>query len=413
MKTNLRKIACTEPVSRTADQRLRLAVLGATGSIGRQTIDIAAAHPDRFEVVALTVNTRVEQAAEACRRVHPRFLVVCNPDYADKTRQLLDGTDVSVLVGADAMADVAAHPDVDMVVTATVGYSGLLPTIRAIQGGKDIALANKETLVVAGDLIRNYLIDSPSRIFPVDSEHSAIAQCLRGEDANTVSRLIITASGGPFRTWSADAMATASPMDALHHPNWAMGAKITIDSATMMNKAFEIIEAHYLFGIPADRIKAVIHPQSVIHSMVEFCDGAIKAQLGTPDMHLPIAYTLGMNNRIADASKKLSLADITALTFERPDINKFPCLQYADLVLSRRGNTACVINAANEVAVDAFLGGHIRIVDFCDVIDYALQHVGFIRQPSLDDLVQSNTLARRVASERVEEIKNALSINNF
>lgn len=405
MINSLRKIACTEPVCRVPGQRLRLAILGATGSIGRQTIDIAAAHPELFSVVAITTNTRVEQAVEACRRVRPQFLAVSDAAHADRARQLLDGSGVTVLAGAEALCAVATHRDVDMVVTATVGYSGLLPTIHAIQAGKDIALANKETLVVAGDLIRRCLESSPSRIFPVDSEHSAIAQCLRGEASDSVRRLIITASGGPFRTWSAEAMATASPADALRHPNWSMGAKITIDSATMMNKAFEIIEAHYLFGIPADRIQAVIHPQSVVHSMVEFNDGAIKAQLGTPDMHLPIAYALGVNNRIDGAAQQLSFDDFMSLTFERPDVGKFPCLDYARQVLTRGGNTACVINAANEVAVDAFLGGHIRFDDFGKVIDYALQNVAFIDSPDLDALVHTNNLARATAQQQVSAIQ--------
>jgi 1-deoxy-D-xylulose-5-phosphate reductoisomerase len=289
--------------------------------------------------------------------------------------------------------------DIDMVVTATVGYSGLEPTIRAIRANKDIALANKETLVVAGALINKLLKQSKSRIFPVDSEHSAIAQCLAGEDEKCVRSLIVTASGGPFRTWQKADLERATAADALKHPNWSMGAKITIDSATMLNKAFELIEAHYLFNISPNRIHAVVHPQSVVHSMVEFVDGAIKAQLGVPDMKLPIAYALGESSRLADVSAPLTLDAMTQLTFERPDYDKFPCLGLAPLSLERGGNTACIVNAANEVANLAFRQGRIGFNDIYRTILSTLEHTAFIDAPSYDDYVATNFEAVRYAEQ--------------
>lgn len=303
-----------------------------------------------------------------------------------------------------ALAESVEADDIDMVLTATVGYSGLEPTIHAIKAGKDIALANKETLVVAGDLIYKLLNDSGSKIYPVDSEHSAIAQCLMGEDPSKVNRLLITASGGPFRTWTKEQIAGATAADALHHPNWNMGAKITIDSATMINKAFEIIEAHHLFGIDGNRIEAVVHPQSIVHSMVEFVDGAIKAQLGIPDMHLPIAFALGEHRRLAGAEKKLRLEDYSTLTFERPDPVKFPCLGFAQLCLSRGGTTACAVNAANEIAVAAFLSGKIRFTDIYQTIITTLENTTFIAAPGYEDYVAVNAEARAKASEYIDKL---------
>jgi len=379
---------------------IRLAVLGATGSIGRQALDIVASHPERYRVSVLTTNRRIEDVVELSVRHRPALVVVTDETkYAEACRLLRRaGVTAEVAAGATAMEAAVSRDDVDMVLTATVGYSGLLPTVAAIRAGKNIALANKETLVVAGDYIRTMPEVGNVRIYPVDSEHSAIAQCLRGEDLATVDRLIITASGGPFRTWDIDRMAYATAADALHHPNWTMGAKITIDSATMMNKAFEIIEAHHLFGIAPDRISAIVHPQSIVHSMVRFDDGAVKAQLGVPDMHLPIAYAMGLNNRMPGASRLLDFEDMTALTFERPDSRRFPCLDFAHVALDRRGTAACVINAANEIAVAAFLAGRIRFTDFARIIGETLERVPHITDPSLDDYVAINNEARTVAS---------------
>lgn len=378
-----------------------IAVLGATGSIGSQTLDIIAAHPERYRATVLTAGTRVDRLVELARRFRPRLAVIARDELYGELRRGLEGCGVECAAGAEALAACVEAPDIDTVLTATVGYSGLAPTIRAIRAGRDIALANKETLVVAGELITGLLASSSSRVFPVDSEHSAIAQCLRGEDPATVRRLIITASGGPFSTWTAERMLTARAADALNHPNWSMGAKITVDSATMMNKAFEIIEARYLFGIDAGRIKALVHPQSIVHSMVEFTDGAIKAQLGVPDMHVPIAYALGENSRLADAAPALTLEQMSSLTFEQPDPERFPCLTLAHTALERGGNVACTINGANEVAVDAFLHDRIAFPDIYNIICRTLDSVPFVASPGYDDLVATNAEARRIASELI------------
>ena len=387
--------------SKNRNSPTRLALLGATGSIGTQVLDLVAAHPDKFVVTAVTVNNSVERAIDICRKFDCKMLVIANSMHAEAVRRRVAEAlpKVDVRWGTDALSDAVVRDDVDMVVTATVGYSGFLPTLAAIEAGKDIALANKETLVVGGEYIRKCMQRSTSRIFPVDSEHSAIAQCLCGEDMDNVSRLILTASGGPFRTWTSERLKKATRNDALKHPNWDMGAKITIDSATMMNKAFEIIEAHYLFGTSSDRIEAIVHPQSIIHSMVEFNDGAIKAQLGLPDMHIPIAYALGLNRRIAGASEPLKPTNYASLTFEEPDISRFPCLGLASLALERKGNTACIINAANEVAVDAFLHDKISFTDIYRVIEKTLERVEYIASPGPDEFIATNDISRRIAFE--------------
>lgn len=385
------------------NQAKRIAVLGATGSIGRQTLDIVTRYPGQYDVEVLSAGSRVDQLAALCAVHKPRVAVIADERLLPQLKAAVEPLGVLALAGDEALADCVTAPAIDTVVTATVGYSGLAPTINAIKAGKDIALANKETLVVAGDLVNRLLADSRSKIYPVDSEHSAVAQCLAGEDIAAVDRLLITASGGPFRTWSAELMATATADDALKHPNWSMGPKITIDSATMLNKAFEIIEAHYLFGIEPQRISAVVHPQSIVHSMVQFVDGAVKAQLGVPDMRLPIAYALGQNTRLEGVSKPLALSDYASLTFEKPDVERFPCLSLAHLALEKRGNAACVINAANEVAVAAFLQNRIIFSDIYRIIMSTLDRVDFILNPTYDDYVATNAKARAVAAEAVAQ----------
>lgn len=377
--------------------RKRIAVLGSTGSIGTQTLDIIGRHPDMFEAATLVAGSNVDALAEQCRRFHPRRAVIAARSLYARLKDAVASMGIEVEAGSEAVAYAMATDDVDMVVTATVGYSGLAPTISAINAGKEIALANKETLVVAGDLVTRLLRRSGSRMIPVDSEHSAIYQCLAGERQESVSRLIITASGGPFRTFRKEDLEHVTPDDALRHPNWSMGAKITIDSATMLNKAFEIIEAHWLFGVPADRISAVVHPQSIVHSMVEFTDGAMKAQLGLPDMHLPISYALGLEKRMPTGEPAMTLADYAMLTFEAPDTGKFPCLTLAGYSLERGGNTACVVNAANEIANEAFRRGRIRFTDIYPVIMDTVDRVAFVAEPTLSDYVESNDEARRVA----------------
>lgn len=388
----------------------RIAVLGATGSIGRQALDIIGAYPDRYRPVVLAAGSKVDDLIELARRHRPRLAVIAREDLLPRLTEALSPLGIETAAGPKALAEAAEADDVDMVLTATVGYSGLEPTVHAIRAGKDIALANKETLVVAGDLIERLLKDSSSRIFPVDSEHSAIAQCLQGEDPESVERLLITASGGPFRTWPYERIRKATAADALRHPNWSMGAKITIDSSTMLNKAFEIIEARYLFGIPADRIEAVVHPQSIVHSMVEFRDGAIKAQLGLPDMHLPIAFALGEHTRLPGAEKPLHLSDYATLTFEKPDLERFPGLGLARHCLSRGGTAACAVNAANEIAVAAFLRGEIGFTDIYDTIVRTLESTTFVDKPEYGDYVAVNAEARARAAEYVAQTKSALTL---
>ena len=375
-----------------------IAVIGATGSIGTQTLEIISSHPELYRATVIAAGRRVDDLIALARKHRPALAVIADVNKYSVLRDALEPLGIETAAGEQALCDAVCRDDVDMVVTATVGYSGLAPTIAAIKAGKDIALANKETLVVAGQYITELLAKSKSRVFPVDSEHSAIYQCLDGEDRANVKKLIITASGGPFRKWTAEQMANAKASDALKHPNWSMGAKITIDSATMMNKAFEIIEAKWLFGFDGDQIEAVVHPQSIVHSMVEFTDGAIKAQLGLPDMKLPIAYALGEGKRLPGAEKPLRISDYAALTFERPDIEKFPCLTLAQEAMRRGGNSACVINAANEIAVAAFLDGKIGFNDIYSTIIRTLDAMPYIETPSYADFVATNNEARMFAT---------------
>ena len=367
-----------------------IAVLGSTGSIGTQTLDIISQFPDRFKAVVLAAGSNVDMLIRQSVEHRLALAIIADESKYAALREALEPLGIETAAGAAALADAMERPDFDTVVTATVGYSGLLPTVRAIRAGKDIALANKETLVVAGELVTRLLAESKTKVIPVDSEHSAIYQCLVGEDPSTVAKLIITASGGPFRTWTPEQTALATAAQALRHPRWTMGAKITIDSATMLNKAFEIIEARWLFGIAPERIEAVVHPQSIVHSMVEFIDGAVKAQLGIPDMHLPIRYALGDATRLPSAERPLSLTDYSTLTFEQPDPVRFPCLTLAHRALADGGNTACIINAANEVAVAAFLEGRITFPGIYDTITDALAHIPFVASPTLDDYVETH-----------------------
>ena len=360
-----------------------IAVLGCTGSIGTQTLDIIGEHPELYRASVLAAGRRVDDLIALARKHRPALAVIADENALPRLREALEPLGIRCEAGAEALAEAAALPEVDMVVTATVGYSGLAPTISAIRAGKDIALANKETLVVAGDYICRLLENS------------------HGEHRDTVRRLIITASGGPFRTWSRERIAAARAAEALRHPNWDMGAKITIDSATMMNKAFEIIEARWLFDMEPERITAIVHPQSIVHSMVEFTDGAIKAQLGVPDMRLPIAYALGCAHRLPHAERPLTMEQLATLTFEQPDTSRFPCLTLADEAIRRGGNTACIINAANEIAVDAYLHDRIGFYDIYDIITRTLGKATFTASPDYADYVASNAEARSIAAEMV------------
>lgn len=381
--------------------RKKIAILGSTGSIGTQTLDIIAEYPDRFEAAVLVAGSNVELLIKQALAFRPGYVIIADERQYARLSEALSQTGITVAAGTKAINDAMYIEDIDTVVTATVGYSGLEPTINAIKAGKRIALANKETLVVAGELITELLKNSQSEIIPVDSEHSAIYQCLVGETHESVKKLIITASGGPFRTKTAEELRHVTVKDALQHPNWAMGAKITIDSATMLNKAFEIIEARWLFGISPENIEAVVHPQSIVHSMVEFTDGAVKAQLGLPDMHLPIRYALGDATRLATSAPSLSLKDYAMLTFEAPDTDRFPCINFAYHALSCGGNTACIINAANEIAVAAFLHERIGFLEIKDIIESALEKIPFIEMPTYDDYVNTNTATRRYAESLI------------
>lgn len=383
----------------------RIAVAGSTGSIGTQTLDIIAANPDRFRATVLTAGRNADLLVEQALRFRPSLAVIDDAQAYPRVKEALAPHGIAIACGPEALADAMERDDVDMVVTATVGYSGLAPTLRAIRAGKDIALANKETLVVAGQLVSGLLRDSSTRVYPVDSEHSAIYQCLVGEDCSAVERLIITASGGPFLRMDAADLEKVTAAQALRHPNWHMGAKITIDSATMLNKAFEIIEARWLFDIDPGRISALVHPQSIVHSMVEFRDGAVKAQLGTPDMHLPIRYALGEATRLTSHQPPLTLEQMATLTFEKPDTGRFPCLSLAHTALEREGNAACVINAANEIANAAFREGRIGFNDIYRIITDTLDRTGFITDPSYADLVATNDEARAIAAEAVANTK--------
>lgn len=386
-------------------QHKNIAILGSTGSIGRQTLDIIAEYPERFCATVLVAGSKVEQLIEQAIKFRPQYALIADESKYAQLQEALAPHGIHTAAGAQAIADAMTLDCIDTVVTATVGYSGLAPTISAIKANKDIALANKETLVVAGELVTELLKKSTSKVVPVDSEHSAIYQCLVGEEPQSVKRLIITASGGPFRTFDAERLKTVTVKDALRHPNWDMGAKITIDSATMLNKAFEIIEAHWLFGIDANRIEAVVHPQSIIHSMVEFVDGAVKAQLGLPDMHLPIRYALGDASRLATNEPSLTLADYANLTFEVPDANRFPGINLSYFALEKGGNAACVINAANEIAVAAFLREQIGFLDIYKIILQSLEKMPFVASPSYEDYVNTNSATREYAELLVKQIK--------
>ena len=379
-----------------------VAILGSTGSIGTQTLDVIDRHSELFEVYALTAHSNIDLLVKQARIYRPEVVAIADERHYKRLREALDGLPVKVFAGADSICQIAAMSPIDTVVTAMVGYSGLLPTVRAIEAGKKIALANKETLVVAGELVTDLALRNRVDIVPIDSEHSAIFQCLVGENENSVEKLILTASGGAFRDTPKDDLRLATAADALRHPTWKMGAKITIDSATMINKGFEVIEARWLFDIPIDKIEVIIHPQSIVHSMVQFCDGSIKAQLGQPDMRHPIQYALTFPDRLDAQVERANLADIHQLTFEKPDYEKFRNLRLAYDALRRGGNIPCILNAANEVAVDAFLKGKIGFFAMSDIIEQTINETAFISSPTLDDYIATDREARARTSEKIK-----------
>jgi len=378
--------------------RRHIAILGSTGSIGRSTLEVIQQFPDRFQVTYLTAHRNIDLLREQIERFRPRAVVVHEGCDAATLRIMTDGL-TDVLVGAEGLHEVVTRSDVDLVVSALVGFAGLVPTLYAIRAGKDIALANKETLVVGGELIMQAVNSHGVRLLPVDSEHSAILQCLQGEDQRAVERLILTASGGPFRLWDAERLASVTPQQALAHPTWRMGKKITIDSATLMNKGLEVIEAHWLFGIAPEAIQVVIHPQSIIHSLVQFADGSTKAQLGVPDMKIPIQYALTYPERPAAPHPRLNLAALAEMTFQEPDLKRFPCLALAYRALRTGGTAPAVLNAANEVAVERFLEGKISFPMIAPLIEEALDNHQVVRDPSLEDLLRVDAETRTALTQ--------------
>ena len=389
------------------ETKRNIAVLGSTGSIGRQTLDIIAEYPDLFNAWLLVARSSADLLIQQARQMRPHMVIIADEQYYEYVWDALEDTDIEVATGSAAIAQAVTAPEIDTVVTAMVGYSGLESTIAAIGAGKRIALANKETLVVAGELIDRLLIDSTSVLYPVDSEHGAFYQCLVGERIQDVEKLWLTASGGPFRTVPRERLETVTAADALKHPNWSMGAKITIDSATMMNKGFEMIEARWLFGIMPDNIEIVVHPQSIIHSMVAFKDGSVKAQLGLPDMHLPIRYALGLpDRRLASDCRKMTIEDMASLTLERPDFDKFPLLGMAYAAARKGGSAPCVMNAANEIAVAAFLQDKIKFTDIYKIIEQTMEQAPHMAHPTHEDYVASNADARARASRLVEKLQS-------
>lgn len=375
-----------------------IAILGSTGSIGTQALDVMAQHPDEFSLEVITANKNADLLIEQALRFDPNVVVITDESLYPKVKEALSSTDVKVFAGEKALNEVVQMDSVHMVLTAMVGYSGLKPTISAIDAGKDIALANKETLVVAGELITALAREKGVNIYPVDSEHSAIFQCIVGEFHNPIEKIYLTASGGPFRGKKADELSKVTRAQALKHPNWEMGAKITIDSASLMNKGLEVIEAKWLFGLNTDQIDVIVHPQSILHSIVQFRDGSMKAQMGLPDMRLPIQFALGYPRRLHSNFERFDFLRYPALTFEQPDKETFRNLALAYEALDKGGNTACVLNAANEIAVQAFLEERIGFLDIARINETCMNKMPFVAKPQLEDYVESNSETRRFAA---------------
>ena len=378
----------------------KLAILGSTGSIGTQALDVVREHSDKFEVYALTANNSLDLLVKQAREFQPEVVVIANEDKYEALKTALADLPIKVWAGMDSIVQVVQSEPIDIVLTAMVGYAGLAPTISAIKAKKPIALANKETLVVAGELITELALENKVPILPVDSEHSAIFQCLNGE-YSPIEKILLTASGGPFRKFSKDELQKVTKHQALKHPNWDMGAKITIDSATLMNKGFEMIEAKWLFGLTPNQVQVVVHPQSIIHSMVQFEDSSIIAQMGLPDMRLPIQYAFAYPNRLKSNFERLDIFKLGTMTFEEPDMDRFRNLAFAFDAANKGGNMPCIVNAANEIVVEAFLKEKIGFLDMSDIIEKTMQRASFIQKPTYDDYVLSNTEAREVATSLI------------
>jgi len=381
----------------------RIAILGSTGSIGTQALDVVRQHPDKFEVELLTANNSSELLIRQAIEFDANNVVICNESKYAEVAEALQPKGVKVFAGMDSVCDLISSNNIDMVLTALVGFSGLRPTIAAIKAGKPIALANKETLVAGGSLVMDLAMDMKTPILPVDSEHSAIFQCLLGAGGNPIRKIHLTASGGPFRGWSKEDIEKATFREALKHPQWNMGDKITIDSATMMNKGFEMIEARWLFDTAPEDIEVVVHPQSIIHSMVEFEDGAVIAQMGHPDMREPIQFALSFPERLTLDNRKLNFAELGKLTFEKPDMEKFPCLGLASAAISRGGNIPCAMNAANEAANKAYRNAEIAFYDIPEIISSVMDGTAFIAKPTLDDIFETDKEAFARAQELIKK----------
>lgn len=381
----------------------RLAILGSTGSIGTQALEVVSMHPDKFEVEVLSGHSNTELLIQQAKQFSPNAVVVTDETKYDTVKTALSSLPVKVFSGYKALADVVQWETVDTVVAAIVGFAGLSSTLAAVEAGKTIALANKETLVVAGDIVMKRAAEKGARIIPVDSEHSAIYQCLVGEDWSKVEKIILTASGGPFLGRKTNYLVNVKASHALQHPNWTMGAKITIDSATLMNKGLEMIEAKWLFGLDNEQIEVIVHPQSIVHSLVQFTDGSVKAQLGLPDMKLPIQYAIAFPERIHNDFKRFDFKDFAKLTFEQPDYKTFRNLALAKDAMYRGGNTPCVMNAANEVVVHAFLQNKVSFNEMSDMIEKTMEHISFVENPQLEDYEQSDKEARIHANELVKQ----------
>lgn len=383
-------------------QKRSIAILGSTGSIGTQALDVVRANSGAFQVEVLSAQNNATLLIEQAAEFRPNVVVIGNEDLYDTVKLALDSLDIKVYCGIDALASVVQMDSIDLVLTSMVGYAGLLPTLKAIEAGKAIALANKETLVVAGELVTEAARRKGINIYPVDSEHSAIFQCLVGEFHNPIEKIILTASGGPFRGKDREFLKTVTKAQALKHPNWVMGAKITIDSASLMNKGLEVIEAKWLFGLDTPQIDVVVHPQSIIHSLVQFQDGSIKAQLGLPDMRLPIQFAMGYPNRMPSDFPRFSFLEYPTLSFEQPDAETFRNLALAYQALERGGNACCVLNAANEIAVAEFLNDKIGFLEMSDLIEDCMNRVSFVQNPTYEDYVQTDTETRRLAQELIQ-----------
>ena len=386
------------------NKKRHIAILGSTGSIGTQALDVIRQNQDKFEVEVLTAQSNAALLIDQAAEFKPNAVVIVDENLYDKVFAALDPLGIKVYSGINALSSVVEMEVIDIVLTALVGYSGLLPTIRAIKAGKHIALANKETLVVAGDLVTKLALEHKIDILPVDSEHSAIFQCLAGEFHNPIEKIILTASGGPFRGKDLEFLKTVTKAQALKHPNWSMGAKITIDSASLMNKGLEVIEAKWLFGVEASQIEVTVHPQSIVHSMVQFIDGSIKAQMGLPDMKLPIQYALGYPNRLTSDFPRFDFSLSHSLTFEKPDLKTFRNLGLAFSALEKGGNMACILNAANEIAVAEFLNDKLSFLEISDVIENCMAKVAFVAKPSLEDYINTDTETRRLAQNLIIKV---------